>query len=174
LGPKLIISYKIFRKKGGKIYKRPLVGVTGEKLPHPSEKVYFGDHRVPETNKTLEVVGFDKDERDFLFRAYGKGAVLQALALYFGAKENSHRDSKGRENPNHIKSGLVATMESLRTRGQEQTENSIFGEEDIVDVIKGKYSGGRRPIIRVKSSDDEFRLAVIKQLVQHYIIENTT
>lgn len=143
------------------------------KLPSTSQEVYFSTgYRIPHTNQTLEEAGVNKDIRYSLFHAYDKDEVLKGVSIYFGATENTHRDKMSPPTPEHIISGLVATVESLRTRGEEKTESTIFGGEDIVDKMQEKYSD-RQPALRIRSDQDAVRLKMVQKLVNKYISGNT-
>lgn len=155
-----------------KLYQPPTRVTPHVGLPPPNDAVYLGSHRVPKTNGTLARVGFDGVERDILFLAYGKDVVLTALALYFGPKENAHRDMVKVEYPEQIKSGLVATMESIRTRGRSETEHTIFSGEDIVTHMAQKYAE-REPVLRVRNDGDLLRLEAIQFLVGMYVNQRT-
>jgi hypothetical protein len=95
------------------------------------------------------------------------------VAFYFGAIENVHRDKMPQPTPEHIQSGLVATMESLRTHRQKDiTENIIYGGGNIVELIREKYSN-RRPTLGGESNDDTFRLEIILQFAERYNLIKT-
>ena len=136
-------------------------------IPKPNRAIYTDrDYRVPKTNYTLDSVDFILAEKDFLFQLYGKGTVLAALAVYFGALDNTHRDENS-SNKDELRTGLVATMESIRTRGREQTENTIFGGENIANVIRRKYDG-REPAMRDRG-DNGLQQALLTHFIGFYI-----
>ena len=137
------------------------------RLPQTNRLVYTQrGYRVPKTNYTLNSIGFINEERDLLFQLYGKNTILTALAVYFGALRNTHRDENSYDN-GELRTGLVATMESIRTRGRKLTEDAIFGNENIVDIIKGKYAD-RGPVISTKEGDG-FKQALLAHFIGFYI-----
>lgn len=157
-----------------------LAGYAGALLPKPSKEALIKGYRIPDTNLTLSNVGFTDDaQRDNLFKAFGKDTILYAIALYFGAAENYHRNtslesSSGRKEVlADIRSGLVATMESIRTRGRKLTEYTILNGDNIVDEVRSKYSKGRRPALRLRTEEDINRLDLLKSLIQTYVMANS-
>lgn len=149
-----------------------------ENLPPTKGVLELGTYRVPNTNDTLARFKFDELERDTLFVAYGKKTVLDAMALYFGSEVNAHRAkaqemSSVEETYTAIKSGLVATMESIRTRKRPATETTMLSDEDILYVMQEKYEG-RKVALRVRNSDQEFQKEVLEYLVNTFITGTRT
>jgi hypothetical protein len=149
------------------------------RLPKPTPSAMFGQHRVRNTNKVLTEFGFDSDQRDELFRAYGRDSIIEALALYTGAEVNvNYSDVRAAladgtsptEVQSALQSGLVATLESLRTIGTDRTENVIYGGGNIVDVMAEKYRT-RSPAMRARTDEQKFQIALIQYLVETHITQ---
>ena len=66
-----------------------------------------------------------------------------------------------------MRTGLVATMESIRTRGKKPTEDAIFGNENIVDIINRKYVS-REPVTSAEEGDG-FKQALLTHFIGFYI-----
>ena len=152
------------------MYQNQSEGNGGIHLPHPISPAQLRTHRVQHTNNTLARFEFDDFERDLLFAAYGKDGVLAGMALYFGSPINAQRDIAKEAGNDAIKSGLVSTMESIRTRGIRETENSILGGYNIHQEMQRKYYGGRAPTMRVRNEDDDFSLAALEEIVMVMIM----
>ena len=137
------------------------------KLHSPNNVAYFNQRRVRETNKTLNNLGFDEVDKEFLFTGYGKDGVLKALSLYIYSEANTQLRDQPNMDPEEIKSGLIATMEAIRTEKLKNTETLIFQGHDILEYMQRKYEH-RKPAIRVRNNDSEKR-EVIEYLVEKYI-----
>jgi len=140
-------------------------------LPPPTYKsIVEPGFRVPETTRILDKVGFTIDEIDFLFDLYGKQTVLNGISAYVASPTNSHRDDN-LTNPWENQRGLVATLESIRTRGLEATQNDVLGSANIVDVMSAKYKN-REPALRARTEEDNFRLALLRHFVGIFLKSN--
>ena len=146
------------------ISEMPIIRPKSLRLPPPTYKVVTEPgYRVPQTRTILDKVKFTGDEADFLFDLYGKQTVLQGIAAYVASPSNAHREAN-LNNPWEIQRGLVATIESIRTRGIGATQNDIIGGADIVDVMSARYQI-REPTLRLRNEGDAYRLALLKHFV---------
>lgn len=136
----------------------------------PDKKALFDEFRIPETNKTLDEARFKKYDKELLFFVYGKKTVLKALSLYVGLEENTHLyDNQPTVDLEKVRSGLVATMESIRTKNKKNTEIDILQGLDILELMKEKYRD-RKPKMSLGDNEDNLkRLVALEYLVGTYI-----
>lgn len=140
------------------------------------QSLYPSRTKPHKTNYILDVARFGSHEKNLLFLAYGKEIVKKAIELYFGTPRNVHKEKAlASGDLRNFQGGLVATMESMRTRrGYRRTEDDILNGIDVHEKMVSKYGFLKEPKMSLRKDLDLERYEALTYLVNVYILGKET
>ena len=105
------------------------------------------------TNWVLGIAGFGMDDKDVIFKAYGKAIVRKAIELYFKGGNSHVVKALSHQNSVSVMQGLIATMEYLRTNRKNAQLNDLRHiEGDILTEMQRKYQSLGAPNNRIRNT----------------------
>ena len=136
-------------------------------IPGPRKAIaYNPGYRYTHTNKQLGNAGIDALDRDFVFDAFGKKTVLQAIALYFGSSSTSGLENRNFVDSAVVRSGLISTMMLIKKRGYDNTKHLIANSEDVSAIVQSSY----KRYTSFDSSPNRFQQEEMKYLVDTFVM----